>query len=307
MFKKKAIDALTARSSAADAAAVVLTRRISTVAAHVAALSPRRVRDDRYAHALRTSCRRASAAVDLFRPILNDGRARAMKRLLRRIRRAAGPLRDADVLATTIPTLCAAFDHDRSRLEDRLLRRVEARRRDARSLLLRRLRRSDARELRGRLEALLKSARSRPPYATFGALARSAFSRAALRARDRFIKVADDPAQMHSYRVRIKAIRYLFEFAGAAVPRSRSLAPVAIHLSAAVGGLNDLRNAAAFIASASRVLSGPRLRADADDLGEGISEALDARAALAFESLTGRDARRLIVAISRPRVRRRGR
>ena len=49
-------------------------------------------------HQLRVATRRTAAAIDAAMPVLSQKRAKAALRVLRRIRRAAGPVRDADVL-----------------------------------------------------------------------------------------------------------------------------------------------------------------------------------------------------------------
>src|SRR3954468_7714982 len=48
-------------------------------------------------HQLRVWTRRASAALRLFEPALPRSQARRMKKLLRRLRRAAGAIRDCDI------------------------------------------------------------------------------------------------------------------------------------------------------------------------------------------------------------------
>jgi CHAD domain-containing protein len=53
--------------------------------------------DIEHVHQLRVACRRAGAALEAFRPLMT-GKPKALRRLLRLIRRAAGPARDLDVL-----------------------------------------------------------------------------------------------------------------------------------------------------------------------------------------------------------------
>jgi CHAD domain-containing protein len=57
--------------------------------------------DVEYVHQLRVGCRRASAAIRAFEPLAPRG-ARRLKRWLKKVRRAAGPARDADVLVARL-------------------------------------------------------------------------------------------------------------------------------------------------------------------------------------------------------------
>ncbi|MEQ1905587.1 MAG: CHAD domain-containing protein [Pirellulaceae bacterium] len=64
-------------------------------------------------HRLRVSCRRASASLKVFRPLLRR-RAAFIQKWLRRVRRAAGPVRDIDVFLSglkdrALPPDAAAF------------------------------------------------------------------------------------------------------------------------------------------------------------------------------------------------------
>src|SRR5215210_5485540 len=49
-------------------------------------------------HRLRTWCRRCAAAVELFRPLLAKKEAKWFARQLKRVRQAAGDVRDLDVM-----------------------------------------------------------------------------------------------------------------------------------------------------------------------------------------------------------------
>ncbi|MEM8835730.1 MAG: CHAD domain-containing protein, partial [Planctomycetota bacterium] len=96
----KWIEGLTPSTPALDAAGAVLRLRFEDAVAWRDAA----VRDDLTAeqsvttiHQLRVATRRASAAIRSFRSILDEGDARNASRRLRRIRRAAGDARDADV------------------------------------------------------------------------------------------------------------------------------------------------------------------------------------------------------------------
>lgn len=83
-------------------------------------------------HKLRTWCRRAAAAVELFQPLLSKKEARWFARQLKRVRQAAGDVRDLDVMleqAADNPSLAEELKKERDRalkplakLHKRLLR-----------------------------------------------------------------------------------------------------------------------------------------------------------------------------------------
>jgi len=95
----KWIEGLGPECSVSQAARRSLEPRLAAVthalpmAAHLAA------HDVEYVHRLRVATRRATAALKLYRDCVGVKPARWMKKLLRKIRRAAGDARDLDVLA----------------------------------------------------------------------------------------------------------------------------------------------------------------------------------------------------------------
>ena len=68
-------------------------RRLAPLAAKQAA------KDVEHVHRFRVAIRRASAALNLYSPLLSTQKSRKVKRQLRNLRRAAGPARDLDVLS----------------------------------------------------------------------------------------------------------------------------------------------------------------------------------------------------------------
>ncbi|MCX7702378.1 MAG: CHAD domain-containing protein, partial [Gemmataceae bacterium] len=97
MRDSKWIPGLSPDMWAVDAARKVLNARLGTVA-HYLPLAARQAQEDvEYVHQLRVSTRRAAAAIEVFDDFLTRKARKSGRRALRRIRRAAGTARDADV------------------------------------------------------------------------------------------------------------------------------------------------------------------------------------------------------------------
>lgn len=97
MAEGKWISDLTAATPLADAACRVLSVRLDTVR-HYLPLALRQAEEDpEYVHQLRVSTRRAGAALEMFACCLPERVYRKARKMLRRIRRAAGEARDWDV------------------------------------------------------------------------------------------------------------------------------------------------------------------------------------------------------------------
>lgn len=97
MRDSKWIPGLSPDMWAVDAARKVLNARLGAVT-HYLPLAARRPQEDvEYVHQLRVSTRRAAAAIEVFDDFLTRKSRKTGRRALRRIRRAAGEARDADV------------------------------------------------------------------------------------------------------------------------------------------------------------------------------------------------------------------
>lgn len=81
-----------------DAAQRVLEVRLKAVRAHFRPAVEVRDADVEHVHQLRVATRRCRAALDIFADVLRSETRDQLRKLLRAIRRAAGPARDADVL-----------------------------------------------------------------------------------------------------------------------------------------------------------------------------------------------------------------
>lgn len=194
--------------------------------------------DLEYVHQLRTSCRRATAALKSFRPLM-DGKPRDLTRLLRKIHRAAGPARDADVLLVRYGEELPADSN-----VDYLIARLELLRDDAQDALLKVARKSQLRKLkkafRNTLKRLELSDRNgcEVSFADFG---RGALESAS---RDVF-HINDDSqpavAQLHRLRIAGKRLRYSIELFHSVFPPElrEEIYPQIEQLQERLGKLND--------------------------------------------------------------------
>lgn len=168
-------------------------------------------------HQLRVWTRRSSAALKLFEPALPRSRRNRMKKLLRKMRRTAGAVRDCDIHLDRL-------NSDDVQAPRRVVRALKRQRRQARRDLkrLRRHLHKDSR-LEVQISLLLEkiawpkrhSSRDAPPF--------SSFCRQQLTplAAD-FFQLAEtdlhDNEKLHALRIAGKRLRYALELAPAAMP-----------------------------------------------------------------------------------------
>lgn len=102
MADEKWITDLLPTTPAAEAAARVLTTRLSAVAGLLPPVLEAAGDDDEPVHQLRVAARRAAAALHAFADCVSGDWHGTVKKLLRDIRRAAGDARDWDVFAASV-------------------------------------------------------------------------------------------------------------------------------------------------------------------------------------------------------------
>lgn len=168
-------------------------------------------------HQLRVWTRRSAAALKLFDTLVPKGPGKKLKKRLRRLRAAAGQVRDCDVLLTRLNE--AGGNPPRTILRVLQARRKQARR-ELNSLQQRLLRR---RRLKRTAEKLVRkldwpkrhSSRRSPP---FGAWCRMKLAPLG----EKFFASVDtdlaDDASLHELRIAGKRLRYALELAPAALP-----------------------------------------------------------------------------------------
>jgi CHAD domain-containing protein len=255
----KWIDDLTAATPVAEAARRVLDVRLGAVVAHwPAALAP--TGDPEPVHQLRVATRRAAAALRAFGDLVPAKDRRKLRRALRRLRRAAGAARDADVFLLKLQRWGA----DRPVAEQPGLHLLAglavARRRDAQATLdatepgslpaLGRLRGGGGEALGDRAAGVLPGLFAEFTDAADGDL--------------------DDPHRLHQLRIAGKRLRYALElFAGCYGPDVRDrLVPAIEFVQNLLGDAQDGHVIARTLDDALADLS--RFGPPADDWREGI-------------------------------------
>lgn len=270
-----------------EAAGLCLEERFNAVARALGDLheSPAGVRE---VHALRVATRRATSVLELFGPHLDAAVARKARRMLRRLRRAAGAVRACDVQEE----LLLAFERDgegeASVAAELMIGRVRRERAEARRTLARRRERCGPGKVRRTAERLARTvhlalgridaegvtaySHSVSPLTMDGAV------RAAIAASARaFIEAitgvpAGDFEALHAARLRGKRLRYLIELSQGCIDDDLGEACVNVlrKFQDRLGDVNDRHELAA------------RVRAAAEDLGLRPG----GRTAAAFEALS---------------------
>jgi CHAD domain-containing protein len=206
----------------------------------------RRVRrgdDSEAIHDLRVGIRRLSAALAAWEPLLRPGpRARA-RRMLRRVRQALGPAREAEVLLADLePRLRAATPADRLVTVD-VLRRLERRVLLGRTRAIRLARNERleriARRVRRSADDLSERLGHRPSIVLEGMQWLAKVGTQALRACDDAAREPED-AVLHRARIALKKWRYAAEcFAAVGIPTASPEPGVMRVIQEALGEVHD--------------------------------------------------------------------
>lgn len=217
-----------------------ISRRLKRVARLLPRAAKHPEKDVEYVHDLRVGVRRATAAIQLFAPLLNRSVRSEVDSHLRRTRRSAGPARDLDVIEErlsrlasaggTTPQLAAAID------------RVRRRRKKAQKPLVRAYKLVRKQDLKGRARDLSHRVKWRgdgpePEVGEWAAIA----IRPPI---DRFVtrSSADltDTRALHRMRIAEKHLRYSLEILEDALgPVAHDVAPFLTELQEQLGEIND--------------------------------------------------------------------
>jgi len=194
--------------------------------------------DIEHVHQLRVGCRRAGAALEALDPLFGD-KAKRLRKWLRKLRRAAGPARDADVLLerfraepdsqSTPAYLVAQLERRRSEVQQALIDIAE-------KAASGRLRQSVTRCLTALQKPFRKMQRER-----FDLFAQDALQSAS---REMFqLTILEQPtvAQLHQLRIAGKRLRYSIELFHSAFPVAlrKKVYPQIEEIQARLGQLND--------------------------------------------------------------------
>ena len=238
MGNSKWIEVSSPSAPAAEVAVDALQVRVKKVATMLPLAAWKHEEDIEYVHQLRTSCRRAAAAVQAFRPLMGT-KPKRLQNLLRSIRTAAGPARDADVLferfnaeATTNTNLSY------------VLARLQLQRSGAQGALVKIAKKVESGGLKKSLESVSKNLSNgdrEEQYLTFRQFGRDALSMAA---QNVFLLTAvPEPSisQLHQLRIAGKRLRYSIELFHEAFPEGmrHEVYPLIEQLQEKLGKLND--------------------------------------------------------------------
>jgi CHAD domain-containing protein len=251
-------------ANVAAAAERILDARLAEVQRYLPLAARHTAEDIEFVHQLRVSCRRAAAALRAFESLAGR-RGRKLKRWLQRLRRAAGPARDADVyLARLRLELDPGNDH-----AQQLVDFVRQSRADAQA----ELNHIDAKASRGGFQRAIDRSLDRiaQPHGQAEHQSFAEFAQHALAAAAEGLSIVHPEtaplAELHELRIAGKRLRYAIEiFHSAAAPELRhEVYPGIEELQERLGELND------HIASQARL---QRWLADlpADDFAAFIAE-----------------------------------
>lgn len=256
---KKWLDEVSRDDAPADIATTAVRRRLDRVRALVKpAKSPAPSVES--IHQLRVASRRARAALSFFKPLLRPKRTKKMNRALGRIRRAAGPARDLDVMTArfrqavgpdrhknaqptndpshdALPLVLAQLTHTRQTEQKKLRRRLEELQNDisvpqVERLLVRVRWREDSPSPEWHDFAQIQLT---PLFAEFQAAAR---------------ELPTCTEQLHRIRIAGKRLRYAMELAVSVDAAIRTdLYPIMETLQEKLGNVNDLAVSVAHLRS----------------------------------------------------------
>ena len=216
-------------------------RRLKRVAKLLPRAAKHPERDVEYVHDLRVASRRAAATLRLFEPWMPRASSTQMRSRLNRIRRAAGPARDLDVIEERLSRLAAAGGAT-SQLAD-AIERVRLRRAKAQKPIRRSYRRAKKQKWLGRRARTLAEQvewRGDGPEPRLSDWAGIALLPSLQRFVDRSFDDLTDPTALHSMRIAEKRVRYSLEVIGGA-PESPfdDVMPMLADLQKRLGEIND--------------------------------------------------------------------
>ena len=238
MADGKWLEVASTSAPAAEVAVETLTVRVGRAEQMLPLAAQEYESDIEYVHQLRTSCRRAAAAVEAFRPLMS-AKPKALRRLLRKMRKAAGPARDTDVLLLRFQDEASSDSNF-----DYVIARLRLQRASAQDALVKVARISQTGKLQATLQAtcesLIDGARDAQQL-SFRQFGRDALNVASQKVFRLTGVSAPSIAQLHQLRIAGKRLRYSIElFHGVFPPEMRGeVYPMIEKLQDRLGRLND--------------------------------------------------------------------
>lgn len=271
--------------SASAAARLAAEARLGDVVRAARALSEARSdrRRARAVHFLRVATRRADAALRAFESEWERGSLRAARKALRKLRRAAGEVRDADVQAELIRDLARDLPRAARRAARVLLDRIEKERAKRSRALNKVVGGRALPRLRRAVEALRPAGSDSHSVQD---LARRVIAERARESRELAAADLSRPASLHELRLSLKRLRYGIEvFAELLAPEFRThVYPVLERMQSRLGRVNDL----------TVLLERAREVRKAADLARHLEALLDREHAAALRALRAASFRRAL-------------
>ena len=226
-------------------AASAVDRRLKRVARLLPRAAKHPERDVEYVHDLRVASRRAAATLRLFEPWLPQTASRKMQTRLNRIRRAAGPARDLDVIEERLSRLAAAGGATAQLVA--AVDRVQVQRAKAQKPIRRSHRKARKQDWLGRRARSLSERvewRGQGHEPLLQNWAGTALLPSLQRFVDRSFDDLTDPRALHRMRIAEKRVRYSLEaLDGAPESPFDDVMPVLTELQKRLGEINDHRSA----------------------------------------------------------------
>jgi CHAD domain-containing protein len=219
---------------AREFARTILTERVNSVEELLPHAAYHFQDDVEHVHQLRVACRRSSAALRAFAPLMNE-KPRKLKEWLSRIRDAAGPARDKDVL------LARFSEEEADEVTEYAIARLRDERKQAQKLLVKVAKKATSGKLDRVLEQtleLLGKPSKKPNLAKYGHgavhLAYAPFAR---------LMRLDNPTtdELHQLRIAGKRLRYSLEIFHGLFPDElhNDIYPQIEELQSRLGDIND--------------------------------------------------------------------
>jgi CHAD domain-containing protein len=232
------IEGVTANDSVCAVAQHSLRVRLAAVRHYLLLAAVKSGEDVEYVHQLRVYTRRSMAALKLYANLLPKKEAKRLRKMLVKIRNAAGVARDLDVLAHS-------HESDTGKGAPKFLEDVRRRRETAQKPIVAIYRMSERKnKLRDQVDALLEKTANKDSCLAAGSFGKWANARLG-KTLKRFYKASpsdlNDLRSLHRFRIRGKELRYAMELLAPAfaVEFREELYPAVEELQERLGKIHD--------------------------------------------------------------------
>lgn len=236
-----AVEPQTSLWEAAGVALVTRLHRVEEVMTRLVAqrCAPHRTDDEvELLHELRVTSRRALAALRLFHELLSENAYRRCRKIVRRVRRRAGALRDLDVFLERLQSVphTPLADWLRSRINPRRGKAVE----DVYRVVLRTMESRKWFRAYRKLHSSWLRAEGSVANVEYGPWAEAQWQKLVSGLSHQVPKIEDDWPAWHRFRIAIKQLRYTAELVAPVVALARDSYGALEHIQEQLGQANDL-------------------------------------------------------------------